>query len=436
MATFSFGFGQPATSAPSLFGATPAPATSTALFGATSAPAPTASLFGASATSATPAPAPAPANLFGSTTTGLFGNAAPAPQTGSLFGQQPQPPQQPQQQQQQQQLFGQSQSAASASLFGSTSTPAPPPPPVPKLGDPLPLSATEPSIESRLVAIKDAWDPTSAAKCRFQTYFYNELPPGQTPAMYTRPVDGARRDEWDRATRENPDPERLIPALALGFPAVQHRLELQQRLNLQHQALLDQIHAHLDALSSTHALTTSLRTLRARQNAVALQARVTQLVARVGSGLAPHFSSASAAAAAAGGGTGAGAAGGGGGAGSGAAAVRGRDEDELRVRLESAKSEVDACKARTGELWARVGAVKARRPSSPEDAEAAAWAVADEDGLRQILEILSSQQSGLDHLTRTLQSMAKDVDVMNDAFGLPVGKILAAATVDGVVAGR
>lgn len=39
-------------------------------------------------------------------------------------------------------------------------------------------------------------------------------------------------------------------------------------------------------------------------------------------------------------------------------------------------------------------------------------------------QILSSQQSGLDHLTRTLQSMAKDVDVVNEAFGLPVGRIV------------
>ena len=155
-------------------------------------------------------------------------------------------------------------------------------------------------------------------------------------------------------------PRRLIPALALGFPAVQHRLELQQRLNLQHQSLLDQIHAHLDSLSSTHSLTTSLRTLRARQNAVALQARVTRLVARAGAGLGPMKN----------------------------ASVR-RDEDELRVRLEGMKSEVEALKARTGELWAGVGAVKARRGHAAEDSDAAAasWAVADEDGLRQILEV-------------------------------------------------
>lgn len=291
---------------------------------------------------------------------------------------------------------------------------------IPKLGDPLPSSANEPSIESRLVAIKEAWDPASQTKCRFQTYFYNELPEGQSAAMYSRPVEGARRDEWDRATRENPDPERLIPALALGFPAVQHRLELQQRLNLQHQSLLDQIHSHLDSLSSTHSLTTSLRTLRARQNAVALQARVTRLVAKAGAGLGPMKN----------------------------ASVR-RDEDELRVMLEGMKAEVEGLKARTGELWAGVGAVKARRAhASSDDTEAttaASWAVADEDGLRQILEILSSQQSGLDHLTRTLQSMAKDVDVVNEAFGLPAGRIVggkgtggdvSAVGLAGSVAGR
>ena len=363
---------------PSLFGASTAPAasaapaTTTSLFGAAPATAPSTGLFGAST-------APSSGGLFGSTAT-----AQPSGLFGAGVGQQ----QQQQQQQTAPQLFGQSQSAATASLFGNSFAPssAPQPtnaPPIPKLGDPLPPSANEPSIESRLVAIKEAWDPASQTKCRFQTYFYNELPAGQSAAMYSRPVEGARRDEWDRATRENPDPERcalvslwkfastltkasrprrLIPALALGFPAVQHRLELQQRLNLQHQTLLDQIHAPLDSLSSPHSLTTSLRTLRARQNAVALQARVTRLVAKAGAGLGPMKN----------------------------ASVR-RDEDELRVRLEGMKAEVEALKARTGELWAGVGAVKAKRAhGSGEDSDvaaAASWAVADEDGLRQILEV-------------------------------------------------
>jgi nuclear pore complex protein Nup54 len=161
----------------------------------------------------------------------LFGSTAPA--TGGLFGSTTQPQQQQQQQQQQQSqapsLFGQSQSAASASLFGpkpatsslfgspnpllgSSATAQPPAPaaPISKLGDPLPSNPNEPSIESRLSALKDAWDPSSP-KCRFQTYLYNEVPAGQSAAMYSRPVEGARRDEWERARRENPEPEKCVP---------------------------------------------------------------------------------------------------------------------------------------------------------------------------------------------------------------------------------
>lgn len=50
-------------------------------------------------------------------------------------------------------------------------------------------------------------------------------------------------------------------------------------------------------------------------------------------------------------------------------------------------------------------------------------------------QILSSQQSGLDHLTRTLQSMARDVDVVNEAFGLPVGKVVVGGGGGGGVSG-
>lgn len=223
----------------------------------------------------------------------------------------------------------------------------------------------------------------------------------------------------------------MIPALALGFPSLQTRLNLQHRLNSQHQALLHEIHTHLDSLSSSHSLTTSLRTLRARQNAVALAARLNALVAKA-SALSPART----------------------------AGIR-REEDELRVELEGqVKGEVERVKARMGELWAGVGAVKARRgiaAGGAGDEDGAGWAVADEEGLRKILEvrtwdrpsrltrgtdagcapqIVGSQQSGLDHLTRTLQSMARDVDVMNEAFGLQRTKVAAAGSASAAGEGR
>jgi len=132
-------------------------------------------------------------------------------------------------------LFGQSQSAATSSLFGSKPTqPAafganplfpsslsqsnqfsaststaviPQPAPVPKLGEPYPPpNPAEPTIESRLEAIKSGWD-TTTAQCRFQTYFYNAVPAGSSAGGYAKPP-GAEEKAWLKAVRENPEPEK------------------------------------------------------------------------------------------------------------------------------------------------------------------------------------------------------------------------------------
>ncbi|GAA5906614.1 hypothetical protein JCM5296_000711 [Sporobolomyces johnsonii] len=451
----TFSFGAPAaTSTPSLFGSTPAsapaaapslfgstpaaqPAAGTSLFGntATSAPAPSGGLFGSSqpaagSTGLFGAPKPATTSLFGAsqpsstpslfgTTTSqpatapsLFGQSQPAGQTTSLFGQ---PAQQQQQQPQQPPslfgqaqpaqpavtsapLFGQSQSAASNSLFGSkpastslfgstapVSAPPAPAAPVPKLGEPYPPpNPNETPIESRIEAIKAAWDPQNP-KCRFQTYFYNEPTPPNTVQMYGRPPNGTDEKAWQKAVRENPDPDHLVPAIAVGFPALQKRIEHQQRQSASHQALLAEVHTHLDSLASTHSLTTSLRTLRAQQNATALASRLMALVAKA-SALSPSRNS----------------------------SVK-REEEELRIALEGIKDEVEKVRGRANEMWAGVGALKARKM----EGEATEWAVANEEGLKRILAILTSQQTALDHLTRTLSQMTADVDVMNEAFGLP-----------------
>ncbi|GAA5978926.1 hypothetical protein JCM11641_000096 [Rhodosporidiobolus odoratus] len=228
----------------------------------------------------------------------------------------------------------------------------------------------------------------------FQAWFYNEIPVGRGASGFARPPN-AGEVGWEKARRENPDPERLVPALAVGFTSLQKRSEAQAAQATQQAALLAQIHDHLSQLSSTHSLTTSLRTLRAQQTALALSSRLTALVAKA-SALSPARNS----------------------------SVR-REEDEMRVGLERLKGEVERVKGRGNELWAGVGQLKARRR---EEEEGERWAVADEEGLRRVLEILTAQQAGLDLLTRTLTTMAKDVDTMNESFGLPVGRIVASSS--------
>lgn len=165
-----------------------------------------------------------------------------------------------------------------------------------------------------------------------------------------------------------PRPCRLVPAIAIGFPAVQSRLDSQARQSLAHQNLLAEIHTHLESLSQTHSLTTSLRTLRAQQTAQALTARLAALVARL-SALGPNRN----------------------------ASVR-RDEDELRVGLEKCQAEVRSLRDRGNELWSGVGALKARKNDFGAAAAGAQggqeWAVVDEEGLAQVLEVRGNRRLG------------------------------------------
>lgn len=70
-------------------------------------------------------------------------------------------------------------------------------------------------------------------------------------------------------------------------------------------------------------------------------------------------------------------------------------------------------KGRVDEVWAAVAAVSAARSGSGSGTE---WAVVDEEGLAQIAQILSEQQTGLTHLTKIVREMMKDLAVV---FGEP-----------------
>lgn len=82
-----------------------------------------------------------------------------------------------------------------------------------KLGDPVPVDPNERSIETRIESIKSSYDPNDP-KCRFQTYFYNEVAMGQSVKNYARPPNATDERAWTKAVKENPDPDQFSLSLS------------------------------------------------------------------------------------------------------------------------------------------------------------------------------------------------------------------------------
>lgn len=82
------------------------------------------------------------------------------------------------------------------------------------------------------------------------------------------------------------------------------------------------------------------------------------------------------------------------------------DEDLRRGRV----------KGRLNELWALIGVIGAGSARAA-GADGGDWAVVDDEGLAQIVQILAEQQTGLQHLTKILQKGLKDLAVVMGTKG-------------------
>ena len=260
-----FGHSQPATQ--SAFG--------TSLFGASSVP----------ATSSTFSFGSAPASSSSFSLTSTFGSSPPATGSGFSFGsfgassasQQP--------------AFGFGSFGASApsqpatSTFGSFSNPAATT--SISLFTPAPSTAVAPSIDSsassliqrQLAELRTAYDPTSP-HCHFQSVFYNRIPPSASPAAYAPPPH-ANPALWQRATRNNPDPARLTPTLAVGFGDLKKRREAQERARAVQQEALAAVRRSVEDMRATHVAVTRGAVERLREARDAQTLRLLQLVNRL-----------------------------------------------------------------------------------------------------------------------------------------------------------
>ncbi|KAG9099528.1 hypothetical protein FS749_001084 [Ceratobasidium sp. UAMH 11750] len=390
-----------------LFGNTTAtPATGGGLFGSTTTQPqnqtqtqPTGGLFG----STTTAPATG-GGLFGNTTntaaqppTGLFGSTTTAQSTtgGGLFGAKPG-------------IFGQPATATPTTGFSQPTTQPNPlaqstltastlgPLPQTQKANNLQASvfgtpgAAGQTLEQRIDGIVKAWDPASPT-CRFQYYFYNLV---DQPQNYGRPANATNDALWKRAVSENPNPEHLVPALALGFDDLKKRVASQQTQSTAHLAALSALRTRLTDLTQKHAESHTTRLARATQQHTELARRVRQLARQLHM-LIPSVRR----------------------------SALGADEDELRRRLGGLEEGAGMARmgARMNELWAAVGSVQALRERARREGAGSAveWAVVDEEGLANIAQILKDQQNGLAHVTKILQDDLRALKIMQE--GVPTG---------------
>jgi nuclear pore complex protein Nup54 len=221
--------------------------------------------------------------------------------------------------------------------------------------------AQPPSIENQISLLQQKWDPTSP-ECIFQTYFYNRVGADQA-ALYTRPQNHDQK-KWDEAVAARPD-NTVVPVLAVGFPALKERSQLQENQVLTYRARMHEIVGKLAELQKSHDLTTAPKIDNARDNLITLSHRALRLAAKVqvlksrGYALRP-------------------------------------EEEVLKERLVTLERELKDPDSfgRVGEIWARLGAVKQRLAllSRSEGEGGIDWS--DESTTEMIAKVSSDKMNG------------------------------------------
>ncbi|WAR60747.1 hypothetical protein PtB15_9B686 [Puccinia triticina] len=314
-----------------------------------------------------------------------------------------------------------------------------------------PITLSELSIQDRILKIHANWN-VSDPQCQFQFFFYNVVPPEQVH-LYGRPNQLASDDpRWQRAKRNNPDPSRLVPTLAIGFEDLSKRVAVQQKQAQVHLLKLGEISNRLNDIARKHNLETTSRLHKLKTEQVKLSARLMGLVNKL-NGIVLHSPSSSA-----------------------VAAYQphsqpsyqhqqlirnNQKEEELIQRIKVLKSILDQFggKAKISELWSTLHQIKnfggffvsnngngptgnqsvvshgshhSPTGSGPahqsghsgfvsvgsSDCGGGKWSVIDDKEIKKVLEILLNQQKGIDHLMLLLRKCRADVILMRQAFNL------------------
>lgn len=168
---------------------------------------------------------------------------------------------------------------------------------------------------------------------------------------------------------------RLVPVLAVGFSELKARADAQQNEAARQRQLVSQLREKVAVLAQSHTLKNTTRASAALRRQVTLHHRLLSSARKAAALLPPSAAPAGQARGA-----------------SGFGNVQANVEDEkLRSRLEQCEGELrnGKLKSRVNELWAGLGAVKARRGAASASGNGsssgtAEWAVVDAEALDEV----------------------------------------------------
>ncbi|KAI8872322.1 hypothetical protein GQ42DRAFT_161418 [Ramicandelaber brevisporus] len=133
-------------------------------------------------------------------------------------------------------------------------------------------------IWDKIMLLKEAYDPSSKM-CLFKHYMYNTVEPSTVSQYTCAPGEDPRL--YYQATQDNPDPQRLVPALASGYGDLRKRAAQQDKLIKDHSAIVIDLQDRIDKVALKNSTQTAARIAEQRRRQSDLAFRVMILMHRL-----------------------------------------------------------------------------------------------------------------------------------------------------------
>ncbi|KAH9817031.1 nucleoporin complex subunit 54-domain-containing protein [Melampsora americana] len=245
------------------------------------------------------------------------------------------------------------------------------------------------SIEEKILKIYKSWN-LSDPDCEFHYFFYNLVQPDQIH-LYQRPPLSQDEKKWELAKRSNPNPNRMVPVLAIGFNDLIKRQTAQvDQANL-HLNQLIEFSNKLNQINQTLSLKTTSKLHKLITTQSILTNRLINLIRKLplSTLVLEDFK---------------------------------KNEEYLNlINHVNLKFQKIGGQSKLAELWSILSFLKTSFAFNSLDSNGklegfGRWTITDDREIKKVLEVLRNQQLGIDHLMNVLRNDLEHYKFMANAF--------------------